>query len=272
VFALAAANQVKVMLDGQGADEQLAGYPNYFAPRFGSLLRGRCWGTFARELRTTARIHGRSLGWGARYALNNVLPERLRQPARRLAGQSGTKPAWLRMDRLGAEPRDPFLATGAARARSVRDMSYSQLTAASLPMLLHWEDRDSMAHSVEARVPFLDYRVVELVLGLPDEYKIADGMTKRVLREAMRGVIPERVRTRVDKLGFVTPEEVWLREENPDQFRVALAEAVEASSGVLKRNIMDKLERVIAGQDPFTFLPWRCISFGSWLKVFGVRA
>jgi asparagine synthase (glutamine-hydrolysing) len=271
VFALAAANGVKVMLDGQGADEQLAGYHNFFAPRFGSLVRRLRWITLARELETTARLHGRSVQWSARYALNNLLPEWLRQPLRRLVGHAGTRPAWLDLAALGAAPRDPYLASGAARSHSVRAMSLSQITAASLPMLLHWEDRDSMAHSIEARVPFLDYRLVEFVLSLPDEYKIADGMTKRVLREATRGLLPERVRTRVDKMGFVTPEEVWLRQESPALFRAALAESVALSRGIISRDMLALLERVIAGQETFSFLVWRCISFGSWLKTFNVK-
>lgn len=271
VFKLAAGNQVKVMLDGQGADEQLAGYPNYFAPRFGGLFRGLRWMRLWREVTAAQRLHGYPFAWGLSQALNNALPEFLRQPLRRLAGMASIYTPWLDMDRLGAVPRDPFLASGAARSHSVRAMSYSQLTAAALPMLLHWEDRDSMAHSIEARVPFLDYRLVEFVLGLPDEYKIADGMTKRVLREATRGLLPERVRNRIDKMGFVTPEEVWLREENPGLFRAALAEAMDVSCGILKPDVTNRLERMIAGRVPFSFLVWRCISFGSWLKVSGAR-
>jgi asparagine synthase (glutamine-hydrolysing) len=272
VFGLAAENRVKVMLDGQGADEQLAGYHNYFAPRFGSLLRGWQWLLLLREMEATKRQHGYPLSWGLKQALNNVLPEYLRQPLRRLAGKPDTGTPWLDMERMGAVRRDPFLEAGTAKAASVQAMSRSQLSATSLPMLLHWEDRDSMAHSVEARVPFLDYRLVEFVLGLPDEFKIADGTTKRALREGMRGLLPEPVRTRVDKLGFVTPEEVWLREQSPDRFRTALRDAVDASSGIIKIDTLALLERTIDGKQPFTFLIWRLISFGAWMRVFSLRS
>ena len=271
VFQLAAANQVKVVLDGQGSDEQLAGYHNYFAPHFGQLLRGLRWMTLAREMRALHRVHSYHALWGVQQMADNVFPEALRQPLRRLVGKPGTDTPWIDLERLGAAPRDPFLEVGGAKARSVRSMSRAQLGATSIPMLLHWEDRDSMAHSIEARVPFLDYRLVEFVLGLPDDYKIARGTTKRVLREAMRGVLPERVRERVDKKGFATPEEVWLRQDGSDRFRAALAEAVDISGGVLTREVHDLLERTIAGKEPFSPRLWRCINFGRWLKTFGLQ-
>jgi asparagine synthase (glutamine-hydrolysing) len=271
VFKLAAENRVKVMLDGQGADEQLAGYDSFFGARFGGLFRGLHWMELLREFQETRRLHARPAAWCLSQLLNNVLPGALRQPLRRIAGKAGERATWLDTARLGVAPHDPFIAAGAAGPASVRELSLSQLTATSLPMLLHWEDRDSMAHSIEARVPFLDYRLVEFVLGLPEEYKISGGVTKHALREGMRGVLPERIRTRMDKLGFVTPEEVWMREENPDLFRRMLRQAVDASSGVLKADVLGLFERVVEGQQPFSFLIWRLISFGAWMRVFGVR-
>ena len=128
-----------------------------------------------------------------------------------------------------------------------------------------------MAHSVEARVPFLDYRLVEFSLGLPDDYKIERGVTKRVLREAMRGLLPEKVRARTDKIGFATAEESWLRRQQPLSFRNAMREAVEASGGLLRPKAIELLEQVIAGNRAFSFLPWRLISFGAWMRRFDVK-
>jgi len=155
---------------------------------------------------------------------------------------------------------------------SIREFSYGQLTASNLQMLLHWEDRDSMAHSIESRVPFLDYRLVEYVLGLPDEFKLKEGVTKLVLREGMRNVLPERIRMRMDKMGFVTPEEVWLRERAAAQFKIALDEAIAASHGIINESAKKILQEIIEGTRPFSFLAWRMISFGAWMKQFNVTA
>lgn len=269
VFELAAGARVKVMLDGQGADEQLAGYPNYFGTRFGGLLRRWRWMALWREIRAAQQLHGFTVAWGLYQTLKDVLPEAVRQSLRQIAGVPSLYAPWLDLERLAAVPADPYVPGRAASSDPIRLLSHAQIVATSLPMLLHAEDRDSMAHSIEARVPFLDYRLVEFVLGLPDEFKLSEGLTKRVLREAMRGVLPEAVRNRVDKMGFVTPEEVWMREENPDWFRTALAEAMEQARGALKPDIAGLLERMIAGRAAFSFLIWRCISFGRWLKVFG---
>ena len=128
-----------------------------------------------------------------------------------------------------------------------------------------------MAHGVEARLPFLDYRLVEFCLGLPEEFKLSDGWTKRVLREGMRDRLPERVRLRRDKLGFATAEEVWMRGERREVFLKLLDAAISAAGGILTPAARRKAERILAGAEPFNFLAWRFISFGRWLQRFNVQ-
>jgi asparagine synthase (glutamine-hydrolysing) len=88
----------------------------------------------------------------------------------------------------------------------------------------------------------------------------------------MHGVLPETVRARMDKLGFVTPEEVWLREGGTARFRSALQDSVDASGGILKPGVMKVFDEMLEGRRPFSFLIWRLISFGAWMRVFSVRA
>ena len=128
-----------------------------------------------------------------------------------------------------------------------------------------------MAHSIESRVPFLDYRLVEFVLGLPDEHKLSCGITKRVLRAGMSGVLPDMIRDRMDKLGFVTPEEVWVKQLAPDIFRAKLDRAIKVTHGILKPEARDTLEALISGKQNFNFGVWRMISFGEWVERFSVE-
>ena len=271
VFRLAAEHGVKVMLDGQGADEALAGYHGFFRPHFANLFLRLRWPTLAGEVAAARRQHGYPAMWALKLLADGVLPEPLKMPLRRIAAQAHAEPDWLDLAALRATPGSPAAALR-TRPRSVSDESYQQLTATNLQMLLHWEDRDSMAHSIESRVPFLDYRLVELVLGLPDRYKLWQGTTKRVLRDAMKDVLPERVRTRRDKIGFATPEEVWVRERQPDVFRKRLRLAVDQSRGVLRGPAAQNfLERLIRGERTFDFTAWRMISFGAWVERFDVQ-
>jgi asparagine synthase (glutamine-hydrolysing) len=270
VFRLAAGTGLKVMLDGQGADEQLAGYHGFLAPHLASLLRS------ARLIKLTREIHAlRRLGYSplhaAKLLADSLLPDQLRQRLRHAVGKSSAwDNPWLDTARLGNGPIDSTAAAG-RQTGSVREFSLELLQAKSLPMLLHWEDRDSMAHGIESRVPFLDYRLVEFAISLPDDFKLSRGLTKRVLRESMKGILPEPIRRRTDKIGFATPEEVWMRKEAPQRFRAALHKAVDQSHGMLTPEAFRYFEDVLAGRRTFSFLPWRMISFGAWMNCFGVK-
>jgi asparagine synthase (glutamine-hydrolysing) len=270
VFKLAKDAGVKVMLDGQGADELLAGYHSYFGPFLLSLLRSGDWRSFAQETMWIQRLHGYSPWYLMKLILNTVLSGELRQTLRAHTGKAAAGSAyWMNLTQLNVREIDP-VEVGGVVGKSLRNQGVDHLLRTHVPMLLHWEDRSSMAHSVEARVPFLDYRLVEFAISLEDRVKVRNGMTKAVLRQAMQGILPEAVRTRVDKLGFVTPEEVWLREQAPEKFRRAMRQAIDQSNGVLNVKAMNLLEDVIQGRKPFSFLPWRLITFGAWIDRFGV--
>jgi asparagine synthase (glutamine-hydrolysing) len=254
------------MLDGQGADEQLAGYRAFFGARYAELLQDGRVGELVRSMRSVRSGQGLSLAWSAMMLADTLLPETLRQAARGVTGHAAAAPAWLDITRLGALPADPYR----PRPRTTAELSLAQLARTNLQMLLRWEDRDSMAHSVEARVPFLDHRLVEFVLGLPSEFKLWRDVTKRVLREAMNGVVPDEVLARRDKLGFVTAEETWMRAQ-PQRFRREIEAAVERSDGILRPRALQLFDDVIARRRPFDYTPWRLLCFGRWLRRMDIR-
>jgi asparagine synthase (glutamine-hydrolysing) len=271
VFRLAARHGVKVMLDGQGADESFGGYHAFFGPRLAGLVRGLKLRDLAEETANLRVLHGYSFSAVIKLTLAALAPQGIVHGFKRLCGESAMKPSWLSVSELGARPADPFSEQEPGWRESMKSLSRSQLTRVNLSMLLHWEDRNSMAHSIEARVPFLDYRLVEFALGLPDEFKIKNGVTKYVLREAMRGTIPDMVTERMDKIGFEVAEGTWIR-QSPDEFRFLLDSALTASHGVLAESARTVLDDFLEGRQRLPSLLIRLITFGLWAERFAIRA
>lgn len=265
VFKLAHQHQVKVMLDGQGADEQFIGYHLFFSNRFLELLKRGRWGSLMRDMIATSRLHGFE---STSHLLRGVLPGSWKRVLKKLLRRSDGTTHYLDLTLLRAQPRDFF--GGASTRLTVNELSLLQMTQSNLPMLLHWEDRNAMAHSVESRTPFLDYRLVEFVCGLPSDFKLRRGWTKRVLREAMRGILPEEIRMRVDKIGFATPEALWIR-KHAKFFRQMVESAVEASGGILTPETLVMADEMILGKRPFSFWLWRLVNFGDWVRRFNVK-
>ena len=125
-------------------------------------------------------------------------------------------------------------ATIAALAGSLKQ----SVISAPLPLYLRIEDRNSMAHSVEARVPFLDYRLVSFVCGLSDDWKVRGPWNKYVLREGMRGRIPESVRGRVDKMGFPTASKKWFAHDLYEPLRDILVSRAVRDRGIYNANVL----------------------------------
>jgi len=183
VMRLAKEN-VKVVLDGQGADELLGGYLAYQGSYVRGLVRKYHWLTALREVTGSLRHHGGFF----RSAMGQLAVRKKRRNLLKIRGEAVHRYDGTLDEVLGRE-----------------------LQSTNLPALLHYEDRNSMAFSIESRVPYLDVRLVEYIAALPLNQKIRGGMTKFSLRRAIREIIPEAVRCRMDKMGFVTPEEVWMK-------------------------------------------------------------
>lgn len=271
VFRLVASTDVKVTLDGHGADELFAGYPAFFGPR---LLESLKTGRLCDFVREAAHLRSRQ-SYGPTELigalLNFGLPDPALQTARRAFGRIPHNAKWFRHERF-AVSRAPPSAPYFWPSQSVRGYSRAQLLATSLPMQLHWADRDSMAHSIESRTPYLDYRLVEYALGCPPAFKIRDGVTKAVLRESMRDRLPVEIAERRDKMGFVTAEEHWIRKEASDRFRSAIDSAFHAASDVVNEGARDRAIAILEGREQFNLFIWRLISFGHWMRRFSVCA
>lgn len=264
VFETVARTDVKVTLDGHGGDEILAGYSVYPGPLLGSMLRRGDLLGLAGEARGFV-AQGYSVGRLLALLIDDSAPAPLRSALRRLGGHTVTDPAWIDLQRLGATPHDPY-----PRGAGVAGLSRSQLTSTSLPMQLRWNDRNSMASSIESRAPFLDVRLVEFTLQLADRFKLSDGVSKWVLRKALADVLPRKIVNRTDKVGFATPESTWACGPQSERFRANACRAIERSGGILTKAAVAMIDDMLAGRRPYNAVVWRIISFGAWLERFDV--
>ena len=211
VQQLAKENDVTVLLDGQGSDELFAGYHYFFGFYFRHLLRSLKINTFLKEFRYL--ISDGQYKLGVLSLLFLLIPLSFRNYY--FTRKSNISKELL-VDKSATTNffRDYYGCGSLSKALEFH-MNYK------LEHLLKWEDRNSMAHAREARVPFLDYRIMEFVSGLPESFIIYGGKTKAILRDSMRDIVPEEILSRADKIGFATPEDEWLRTE---EFRVLLSE------------------------------------------------
>lgn len=208
VFESAKDAGVTVLLDGQGSDELLGGYEQYFRAYVAALRADGQEASARHETKAIRERYPLALADDAEV-LKRRLPGGLR---RTIAGLFGK----------GSDVRFG-LTTPASDGNHVIDTGLSALAvnplaegliedsfAATLPTLLRYGDRNSMAHSREVRLPFCDHRIAEFVLSLPPAFLMGDVQTKRLLRESIRGIVPDPVRERWNKQGFRPPQDAWI--------------------------------------------------------------
>jgi asparagine synthase (glutamine-hydrolysing) len=274
VFEEAKRQGIKVMLDGQGADEQLAGYHGSFWFHAQSLLRRRDGMEILRMLADRARWHGLNPIDNLRQMYGHKAPPWLKRGIRSALhlspGAGYAKTAFLEQ----AAPPETLGMTGIlaregiGQIRDIGDLSVAFIKAASLPMLLRYEDRNSMAHAIEARVPFLDHDLVEFNVRLWDQHKIVGGDTKRVLRQAMTGLLPQAVRNRRDKLGFATPEQAWFRGPLRPLVHDGIEDTLRLYPDLFDPNETRTLrDAMLDGRRPLDFTLWRIINIGLWGRL-----
>lgn len=252
VMELARSQGVKVLLDGQGADELLGGYHRYLPVFLGQFIRSGRWGALAsafQKMRRSGLIGG------------ELRPERILASA--MAHGVGLNN--VRSRRMGNFFREGMVGSEMLNlppALGLREYLRHDLLN-GLQCRLRYEDRNSMAHSIEARTPFLDYRLVDHVLSGREEWFFEEGMTKAPMRTAFMGRLPESVRMRSDKMGFVTPEFKWYQDHHESLTKELLDQNsplwVWMDRGKVAQSLTEK------GLSGLGFAPWRWLSFKRWL-------
>ncbi len=268
VFETAAANNVRIVLSGQGADEYLGGYGEFTLLNLRGLLKKGKLISLARALSATARNQSFSL----KQMVKSFIIFGLRIPYfnKKTASQSKAEAVnclnnkWI-SEHMAQSSKDINLAW----YNSLSKLSIEALVKYSLPHQLHSEDRNSMLYSIESRLPFLDHRVVEYCLGLPDHYIIRNGTTKFILRESLKEVLPPDIYNRHVKLGFPGPEES-LFVNNYDYIHKEFSDYIQHFPDIFSIGLLNLLENYHLHKTPYSNLLFRVLSFGTWAREFGL--
>jgi len=268
VFNLAKQHGVTVLLDGQGSDEVLGGYETYFRLYVQALGET---GDGARLTREVPMIEARYPGILAsrKEGLKERLPFRLRHLMATRLGMGSSLYYALKPD-VAARVQDDN-----ARARHE---GFHALTSALvedsfgrfLTTLLRYGDRNSMAHSREVRLPFCDHRIADLVLSLPPHLLMGEAQNKRTLREAMRGILPEPIRTRWRKQGFNPPTDLWFTSPRLMALTrdVFASQSFRASPYWLPRQWDAMADRVEKGERGLGWTLWQPLQLELWKRHF----
>lgn len=194
VYRATVESGVRVLLGGQGADEALLGYRKFNIFHLQSLFRKRkIVDGLAFSFSLLPMVWSERFQWQAHaHAMRNYM-----------GGPSGER-------LLNLEPGDP-VNMGLADGAELWQRSIADLLQLSIPTLLRYEDRNSMYHSIESRLPFMDYRLLEYMIALPVSLKLRHGYGKWLLRQASKGWVPEEIRLARYKRGFDVPHKKWVR-------------------------------------------------------------
>ena len=268
VFNLAKEGRTTVLLDGQGADEMLGGYPSYFGAYLRSLDQV---GDAARRRAEEPRIRERypHALMSGRQTLQSHLPEPIRRALAYLLGRGGNVNFGLRRD-VASSAAKPVSRTPAGFGDDLRDALYDDTFTRHLSALLRYGDRNSMAHSREVRLPFCDHRIAEFALSVPPHLLMGEAQNKRLIREGLAEFLPVSVATRWEKQGFRPPQELWF-ESKPflSLVRDTLSSADFAASPIFEpRWWLQTLDRIERGETALAWTVWQPFITQMWRKHF----
>lgn len=254
VYALAKEHGVTVLLDGQGADETLAGYHKYYHWYWQEMIAKHHFAAARKEIKAT-----RALAINTHWSMSNYAAAYL--PG--LTAKRLMKKAYQQQKSLADLNKD-FLSSCLEEAQvykpvvdKLNDVLYFNTMQFGLQQLLRYADRNSMAHSREVRLPFLNHELVQFIFSLPSSFKIKDGRTKWILRQTMHKHLPHEIVWRTDKTGFEPPQKQWMQQPQLQEY-IQESKVKLVNKGVLNKRALDKpiqpLSSYEAGNFDFRYL------------------
>lgn len=259
-----AKEKVKVLLDGQGGDEVFGGY---FVKQ--SYLRGLIKDKKYKDILSEIKLFinfinkeemHRFTGWLFPKFYNNIFRRHLSNRFNILNNDLMKR---MKSGDLNYDAETPKKFTS-----YLNDLSYHFITQMTIPTLLHYEDRSSMAHSIESRVPFLDYRLVEFGINLPSKYLVNNKGSRPLFRKAMQAYLPKEIVSRTDKMGYPTPFAKWTRTVIKDYVNDIISTSnVTLDPYINKVNIIKRLNSHNSEEIDFSWEIWRLLSLDNFLKL-----
>ncbi len=262
VMKLAREHGTKVLLDGQGSDEILGGYWWLHSFYLSELLKRKRPGEWLKNTLTYLKLKQRTVPIKSLIPLLlKRVPSSVYKPFTRYISSEFFNFCTREIDVI---PK--------WRHSDLRSVSIYAIETHILPSLLRFEDRNSMRWSVESRVPFLDYRLVDFILNLPSRLKINNGVSKFILRKAVEGIVPEEITSRKDKIGFVTPDQAIIESEpGRELLKAILGESAFDNNELWNHRQIEKdTEAFLSGKAPPPSYIWKFIITQMWFSQFGV--
>ncbi len=245
-----AKNYVTVLIDGQGLDEMMAGYLPYYFVYFKQLYKQKKILTLIREL------------WGGRDVIVKYGILKIQQTFSS-SHQIRTERV-LNQDFIKQYENEDFT----TEKNNLKKRLHNDIFRNSLQALLRYEDRNTMHFSLEGRVPFLDKELVTYIFSLPDTFIIRSGWNKFLLRNSMKGLLPNKIRLRRKKIGFTTPEHQWFLEQKQEIYKIFLSESFASRPFWNSEQVLKNFRLFLQGHNDDTMFFWRLLNTEMWLREF----
>lgn len=275
VFKLAKENGIKVLLEGQGADELLAGYNGYPGPRMKSLLEQYKFRDLVDFIVNWPKWPNRSKLQHLISLVGQMSNDKFYKLGRKVLSFKN-KPSYINVNMLNrlsinitnyrpGKCKEELTTSRSDYGRKLSKYLLNEITNGGLTPLLRYGDRNAMRFSIENRVPFLTIPIAEFLLSLPEEYLISNnGETKSVFRLAMRGIVPDEILDRKDKIGFVTPMHSWVENINNLRLKEKVMHDYDlfVDSDSLEKKLNSSIKKGTFGAEE-----WRLMNLDIWLNI-----